>query len=245
MIPLATAAGTLLLILSLTAIVILATFLHRVSARKRKCIDRTADPSAMYSKLWVRKKQILKGLSNNVKQSKDTENKSREDEYDKLNYSNQQHGAKQQRDCVLNMEMAAQIPKMKKGQEHEKIKQCCTAKDGSSRKVEVELLGNGEGLYDCQVSMSNRKMKKQTNAGDMKWTYDVVVSQLATRKGPEAVTAQVEAYAMCIVPAPMVPHVEAYAVSKLPALLSRNAIVSTKNEVNKRASEDRAYDLVK
>ena len=242
MIPLATASGTLLLFLAITTIVILATFLHRVSARKRKC---SADPSAMYDKPWVRKKQILKGLSNNVKQSKDTENKSREDEYDKLNFSNQQHGAKQQRDCVLNMEIAAQLQKMKKGQEHEKIKQCCTAKDGSSRKVEVELLGNGEGLYDCQVSMSNRKMKKQTSAGDMKWTYDVVVSQLATRKGPEAVAPQVEAYAMCTVPAPMVPHVEAYAVSKLPALLSRNATVSTKNEVNKRASEDRAYDLVK
>ena len=242
-IPLATASGTLLLILALTAIVILATFLHRVSARKRKRTDPTTDPSAMYDKPWVQKKQILKGLSNNVKQSKGTENKSREDEYDKLNFSNQQHGAKQQRECVISMEMAAQIVEMKKGQEHEKIERC-TAEDETSGKVEADLLGNGEGLYDCQVSMSNSKMKKQTNAGDMKGTYDVVVSQLATRKGPEAVAPQVEAYAMCTVPAPMVPHVEAYAVSKVPAL-SRNATVSTKHEVNKRASEDHAYDLVK
>ena len=240
MIPLATASGTLLLFLAIATIVILATFLHRVSARKRK---RSADPSAMYDKPWVRKKQILKGLSNNVKQSKDTENKSREDEYDKLNFSKQQHGTKQQGECVISM--AAQIPKMKKGQEHKKIKQCCTGGDETSRKVEAELLGNGEGLYDCKVSMSNRKMKKQMNAGDMKGTYDVVVSQLATRKGPKAVVPQVEAYAMCRVPAPMVAHVEAYAVSMLPALLSRNTTVSMKNEMNKRASEDHAYDLVK
>ena len=229
MIPLATASGTLLLILALTAIVILATYLHRVSARKRKRTDPTTDPSAMYDKPWVQKKQILKGLSNNVKQSKDTENKSREDEYDKLNFSNQQHGAKQQRECVISMEMAAQIAEMKKGQEHEKIEQHCTAEDETSGKVEAELLGNGEGLYDCQVSMSNSKMKKQTNAGDMKGAYyDVVVSQLVTRKGPEAVAPQIEAYAVCTVPA-----------------LSRNATVSTKHEVNKRASEDHAYDLVK